>query len=193
MTYLTIDAARAEVSAQEKAYKSAGAEVDRLDAEMTSAWEKVNALSKEKIAAERARYAVSDALREARNAVGIAESNSVADGRYTRDYLVDVVEATVASRMQYAPKSVLTFGEAVVRLLEQKQCDVGLPTAYVELDDVSVEVVNSRGKLITKRLTATQRERAMQALTQRCPRRENGNLACPYKLRMRADGRVAGE
>ena len=190
MAYLTIDEARANVSAQKAAYAEADAEVDRLDAEMTRAWEKVNALSQEKIEAERNRYAEADALREALNGVGVAESNSVADGRYTRDYLVQVVENAVACRMQYAPHNEASYGEAVVRLLERKQCNVGLPSAYIELDVVSANVVNVRGKVITKRLTATQRERAMQALTQRCPRRENGNLACPYKLRICADGRV---
>lgn len=192
MTYLTIDEARVELSAQEAAYKAADAEVERLDAEMTRAWEKVNALSQEKIEAERARNAVADSLLDARGGVGIAESNSVADGRYTRDYLVEVVENAVACRMQYAPHNEASYGEAVVRLLENRQRGIGLQTDYVQLDDVSANVVNIHCKVLRKRLTATQRERAMQALTQRCPRRENGNLACPYKLRMRADGRVAG-
>ena len=190
MTYLTIDEARAEVSEQESAYEAADAEVERLDAEMQRAWETVNALNKEKIAAERARFAVWDSLREARNGVGIAASNAVADGRYTREYLVGVIEQEVASRMPYAACATVTYGEAVVRLLEQKQCGAGLPTGYLELDRVSANVTNSRGKVIAKRLTATQRERVMQALSRRCPRHENGNLACPYKLYLRPDGEL---
>ena len=189
MTLNNLETAKLNLAAIEAEVEEANVKTDEANAECKALREKLNLAVTKANATEKVYLNATYKLAHARRKFNLAEANEAADNYITRKELVEIVEEAVAPTMPYGDGYENEYGKDIVDILDRSQYGEGFRFRLPDiLANVEAPVLNKRGLITYRKLTAKQIKRVTDALVYNCPHRGDGLLGTPYKLTTNENG-----